>query len=491
MGAGAALATLSATAPQRPLLCTCLSCIMDKAHILIIDDDIEELERCRQALATLAGTRVVAESRSTRTSQVLGEGTFDLVVTDLRMPMVDGLGVLRMAQALDPELPVVIMTGFPAVDTAVAAMREGAADYLSKPINLDELTTVAERLIEGRRLRIEHRFLRHRLDPDHAVGDMIGASPAMTEVCRAVRRLAATDVDVLVLGETGTGKELVARSLHRQRADRSGPFVPVDCAAMPEGLMERELFGHERGAFTGADRRSIGLMEFADGGTFFLDEVDALPPRLQAKLLRSLEERRVRRMGSTREVEVDIRVIAAAHQDLRALVDEGRFREDLYYRLNVGLIEVPALRDRSGDVPLLVGHFLAQHQSSEEPRLSGVAPDAMAALSACAWPGNVRQLRNVVRRALAMAPGPILMREDLPEEVAPAGLQWTGEEEAPFFELRARRQDGFERDYLSGMLQRCSGDVSEAARRSGVPRGTFYRLMKKHAMDPGLYRSRE
>lgn len=461
---------------------------MPNAQILLIDDDVTELERCREALAALPRISVVAESTSSAAVKLLGLESLDLVVTDLRMPLVDGLDILRVAQSLDPEMPVVIMTGYPSVDTAVAALKDGAADYLSKPVNLDELVTVASRLLETRRLRSEHRLLQRHLNQDYAFGEMVGVSPGMAEVFETVRRLASSDVDVLVIGETGTGKELVARSLHRQSANRSGRFVPVDCAAIPESLMESELFGHERGAFTGADQKSIGLMEFANQGTFFLDEVNALPMSMQAKLLRSLEERRFRRVGANLEIDVDIRVIAASNEDLAALVEEGRFREDLYYRLNVGMVEIPPLRDRDSDIPLLVEHFLEHHQGASDRRVTGVSPDALNVLKAYSWPGNVRQLQNVVRRALVMTSGPVLTLEDLPDEVVSERGDRATTGPGSFFDVRAEHQDRFEKEYLVGMLREWLGDVSEAARRAEIPRGTFYRLMKKHDLNADVFR---
>lgn len=462
---------------------------MDKSRILLIDDNATELERCEKALAGIPNVAIVAESKSSTAVKLLGSDSFDLVVTDLRMPMVDGLDILRIAHSLDPDIPVVIMTGYPSVDTAVSALKDGAADYLPKPVNLDELVTVAGRLLETRRLRSEHHLLQKRIDRDYAFGEMVGVSPGMADVFESIRRLASSDVDVLVIGETGTGKELVARSLHRQSADRSGRFVPVDCAAIPESLMETELFGHERGAFTGADKKSIGLMEFADGGTFFLDEVNALPLAMQAKLLRSLEERRFRRVGATREIGVDIRVIAAANEDLATLMEDGRFREDLYYRLNVGRVEIPPLRERGDDIPLLVDHFLEHHQSASDRRVTGVAPDVLEALRAYAWPGNVRQLRNVVRRALVVASGPVLRLEDLPGEVASRKDEGATTASGAFFDARDEHQDRFEKEYLVRMLRDCLGDVSEAARRADMPRGTIYRLMKKHDLNATVFRS--
>ncbi len=463
---------------------------MNNARILVVDDNATELERCREALAGLPNCSVVAEGRSSAALKLLGSGSFDLVVSDLRMPVVDGLDILRVSNSIDPELPVVILTGYPSVDTAVSALKEGAADYLSKPVNLEELVMVATRLLETRRLRGEHRLLQRRVDRDYVFGDMIGKSAGMRRVFDSVRRLASSDVDVLIIGETGTGKELVARSLHRQSTGRPGRFVPVDCAAIPESLMESELFGHERGAFTGADRKSIGLMEFAQRGTFFLDEVNALPLSMQAILLRALEERRFRRVGATQETDADIRVVAAANEDLAALVEEGRFRADLYYRLNVGRVVLPPLRDRVEDIPLLVDHFLERHQGAEDRRVTGISEDALQILARFGWPGNIRQLRNVIRRALTMASGPVLNADDLPDEVVAELARGVPVASGSFFEVRAEHQERFEKEYIVARLRECVGDVSAAARRSAMPRGTFYRLMKKHDLTAEPFRSR-
>lgn len=460
---------------------------MANFQILLVDDNVDEMESCKRALERLPNVEVVAEPKSSAAVKLLGSGAFDLVVTDLRMPVVDGLDILRVVQSVDPDLPVVIMTGYPSVDTAVSALKDGAAEYLSKPVNLDELFVVAERLLDTRRLRTEHRVLARQVDRPFAFGEMIGVSEGMQSVFEAVRKLAASDVDVVVTGETGTGKELVARSLHRERSGRTGRFVPVDCASIPESLMESEIFGHERGAFTGADQKSIGLMEFAHRGTFFLDEVNSLPMSMQAKLLRALEQRRFRPVGATKETEVDIRVIAASNGDLGTLVSEGSFREDLYYRLNVGSIEIPPLRDRSEDIPLLVEHFLSEGGSDADR--GGISADALEALCAFDWPGNIRQLKNAIRRALAMARDPVIEVDDLPPEVLtfdePPGMAGTGS----FFEQRQRHQDDFEKEYIVEMLRACSGDVSEAAGRAEVPRGTFYRLMKKHDLNADVFRT--
>lgn len=458
---------------------------MPDARVLVVDDNAHELGICVEALAGVPGVRVQGVQRSNEALARLGAEAFDLLVTDLRMPMVDGLDLLRVAVAQDPHMPVLMLTGFPSVDTALASLKEGASDYLTKPVHPDELTAVVQRLLEGRKLRREHRLLERRLNVSGEASEMIGASPLMVSVFDLIRKLAASDLDVLVIGETGTGKELAARRIHRLSGDGAGRFVPVDCAAIPEALAESELFGHEKGAFTGADRRAMGLLEYADGGTFFLDEVQALPLTVQAKLLRALQERTFRRVGATEERTVRVRVIAAANERPEDLVQAGRLREDLYHRLNVGRVDLPPLIARAGDIELLVEHLLERSGSGA---VRAVSEEALAALRGYAWPGNVRELQNVLRRALALSSHEVLRPDDLPAPVRgeDGSTLHTG---GPFEDARERALASFERAYLTDALRRNTGDVTAAARSSGMSRATMYRLLKKHGVDPNLFRS--
>lgn len=462
---------------------------MGRARVLVVDDNAAELERCVAALGALPQVSAEGVLRSTEALTRLGRETFDLLVTDLRMPVVDGLDLLRVALAQDPDMPVLVLTGFPSVDTALSTLKAGAADYLSKPVHPDELAAVAGRLLEARRLKGEHRFLERRLGVAGEEADLVGASPAMVAVLDLVRRLAASDLDVLIVGETGTGKELVARRIHRQSRGSAGRFVPVDCGAIPEQLLESELFGHERGAFTGADRRSMGLLEYADGGTFFLDEVQSLPVQLQAKLLRVLQERRFRRVGGTEELKVTVRVVAALNQDPDALVARGLLRPDLYHRLNVGRVELPPLRERTGDVPLLVDHFLSRY-GREGHGVRDCSEDAMRVMEDYAWPGNVRQLENVLRRCGALAAGEVLRSDDLPGELRGGAAADSDPTLAgSFASARERHLATFEHAYLVAALRRTHGDVTRAAEESGMARATFYRMMRKHGVRPERYRA--
>ena len=458
-------------------------------RILLVDDDADELAQCARAVESATAATIITETRSRRAAELLRSESFDLVVTDMRMPLIDGKDLLKIAHGEDPDLAVVILTGHPSVATAVEMLKLGAADYVLKPVNVDELTAVVQRLLMERRLRRENQLLQRQFDREYAFEEMVGASPAMQRVFDTVRKLAEADVDILIVGETGTGKELVARSIHKRSRDRAGRFVPVDCAALPDNLLESELFGHERGAFSGAHARSIGLMEFADRGTFFLDEVHALPLGLQAKLLRSLQERRIRRVGARQEIDVDLRVIAAANRDPAELVRTGEFREDLYFRLNVGRVELPPLRDRTGDVPLLATHFLQRNVRKTDGQPAELSDDAIEVLNAYHWPGNVRELENIIRRTLALTRAKVLTPDELPDEI----VSQAGKPGVPgagsFFGRRAECVREFEREYLTDLLRACAGDVPAAAKQAHLPCGTLYRLMKKHDMAAGDFRA--
>ncbi len=459
------------------------------ARILVVDDDAEELKQCTDALGAVTNIPITAERKSRNAAKLLGADDFDLVITDLRMPAVDGIDLLRIAQSHDPELPVVILTGHPSVDTAVESLKLGAADYLTKPVNTDELVLTARRLLNERQLRGEHRLLQRQIDRPYAFDEFVGASAVMQSVFETIRQLADADLDVLIVGETGTGKELVARSIHKHNPKCKGRFVPVDCGAIPENLLESEFFGHERGAFSGANARSVGLMEFADNGTLFLDEINALPLPLQAKLLRALQERKFRRVGATHEISVNLRVVAAAARDPAELIRTQQFREDLYYRLNVGRVQLPPLRDRADDIRLLANHFVERFAREMDKPPIEVSADAIEVLTAYGWPGNVRELQNALKRALAMTRRTVLMPDDLPDEIVSKAGRHERDGRATFFQLRAARMAEFERDYLTGLLQSCGGDAAAAARTADVPKGTLYRLMKKHGLTAGEFRS--
>jgi DNA-binding NtrC family response regulator len=393
----------------------------------------------------------------------------------------------------DPHLPTVVVDAQPAIETARTCLQAGAGDYLDIGRVEADLEDSLERLLTTSRHKAAEQVLRRAVEKPYSFDDFLGTSPAMQQVYSVIDRVAGSSVDVLITGETGTGKELVARSIHRRSRRAAGPFVPVDCGAIPDALLESELFGHERGAFTGADARRMGLIECADGGTLFLDEVGELPPAVQAKLLRVLQERRVRRVGARQENAVDVRVVAATSRAIDEMVAQGDFRRDLFYRINVVRIDLPPLRARGDDIGLLAESF-AQRAAQEMDRgLGGLTTDAYQVLKGYHWPGNVRELQNAVRRAIAMTRSKTAGVEDLPDDIVAAAGRVVddGLADGPadgFFAQRTRHVAQFERQYLTDLLTRHSGDVSAAARDARVPRGTLYRLMKGHGIDGAAFR---
>jgi DNA-binding NtrC family response regulator len=463
---------------------------MRKIRILVVDDEPGMLEVCEDTLSDLPNVEIETEPDSRKAAEKLARNGFDLLLSDVRMPGIDGIELLRIAREKDPLMPVLILTAYPSVETAVEAMKLGAADYIIKPFNTDDLLATVRRLIEEQQLRDENQLLRRQIERSYAFGEMLGRSSAMQKIFQTVERVAETDVDVLVLGETGTGKELIARSIHQRSARADKKFVPVDCGAIPKELMESEFFGHEKGAFTGAQNRNLGLLEYANQGTVFLDEIGHLSPGLQAKLLRALQERTIRRLGSNRLIDVDVRVIAATSLDLDAEVKAGRFRLDLYYRINVARVDLPPLREREGDIPLLAENMLATFASEMGRQGTELSPESLEVLAAYSWPGNVRELQNVLKRTLAMVRHPTIVPDDLPDHVVGAARHLPSPGEDGFFAQRERRVATFERDYLTNLLAATGGDVSRAARDAHLPRGTLYRLLKNHDLDPADFRER-
>ena len=462
---------------------------MARTRVLEVDDERDMLDVCADVLGKLPDVDLHVETQSQRALENLAQENFDLLLTDVRMPRVGGLELVRCARQRDPQMAILVFTAYPSVESAVEAMKLGASDYLAKPFIPEDLLKVASRLLEARRLRHENHLLERHLERDYGFEEILGTSAGMQGVFETIRRVAEIEADVLIVGETGTGKELVARSIHKRSARKSGRFLPVVCGAIPEDLLESEFFGHERGAFTGANARSLGLFEFAHQGTFFLDEIGELSTRLQVKLLRVLQERKIRRVGGREEIPVDVRVVAATSRNIAEEIKEARFREDLYYRVNVARIDLPPLRDRREDIPLLVEHFVDRHAAEMGRQVTGAEPEVVEVLSRYHWPGNVRELQNVLKRSLAMSRQSILSVEDLPDEIVVAAGDKSGAANGGFFHVRGQRIAAFEREYLSNLLRASAGDVSQAARDAHIPRGTFYRLLKKHDIDPEQFRN--
>jgi two-component system response regulator FlrC len=439
-----------------------------KPRLLIVDDDaairdsLAERFRARAYAVTTAGSGEEALERARR--------GVDLVLLDLMLPRGDGLWVLEQLRAEELAPTVVVITAHGSVAKAVEAMRAGAYDFLQKPFEASLVEETLRRALERTRLLAENRALRGSRED----GGLVVADPRMERVVAVARKAAASDATVLLLGESGTGKEVLARAIHGWSARADGPFVAVNCAALAESLLESELFGHEKGAFTGATAARAGRVEAAHGGTLFLDEVGDMSAALQAKLLRVLQERELERVGGTRTIEVDLRVIAATHRDLRQRVREGSFREDLFYRLNVIALELPSLRERPGDVEALARHFVAAIAREVKRPALALAPGALARLYAHAWPGNARELRNALERAAVLAEGDLIQPEDLPEEIGAAEAASDGSFHG--------RVEGFRRELIRETLAATGGNQTEAARRLGLQRTYLARLIRKYGI---------
>ena len=449
---------------------------MSAAVVLVADDDPVARDLLAEVLVK-EGYRVLAAGDGAAAVELARASPIDLAFIDLRMPEMDGLAVLRGLHGVRPDVPVIILTAFATIETAMEAIRAGAYDYLSKPFQLELIRLRARRALEERRLRSENLRYRQELQARFAAKHVVGTSRSMVEVYRVAARVANSDTAALIIGETGTGKELIARAIHAGSPRADQPFVPVDCTTLPESLVESELFGHERGAFTGAGATRRGLFEAAGGGTIFLDEVGDLPAALQAKLLRVLQERDIRRVGGTERIPVDVRIIAATHRDLRARVTAGEFREDLYYRLNVVTIHLPPLRERQEDVSLLARHFVEKYATRRQGLVSVLAPEALARLTAYPWPGNVRQLENVLERAVTLASGPVLLPEDL--DLEPAGPASAG----PTLPAPGMSLDEVKHWYVRRVLGEAGGNKQRAAEILGVDRRTLYRLLSREPED--------
>jgi two-component system response regulator AtoC len=427
-------------------------------------------------------------SNPAKALDALRDDEFDMLLSDLMMPGMDGIQLLKQALQIDPQLVGIIMTGQGTIQTAVEAMKTGAFDYILKPFRLQQVLPVLERAMEVRRLRLENGRLRRALEKICYESDryrIVGQTPAVRKVVEMIEKVAPTDATVLVRGPSGTGKELVARALHGNSRRRDKPLVTVNCATLQESLLESELFGHEKGAFTGADRAKPGLFEVAESGTLFIDEVAEMSPALQAKLLRVLEDGHYRRVGGTQERHADVRVVAATNKPLEDEQKAGRFREDLYFRLNVIAVTLPALKDRREDIPALIAHFLRTRQVGRG--LMKIDPEAQRVLCAYDWPGNIRELANVIERAQILAEGDTLTLDDLPENLVqvskPVATLSSGEPAPP---ASPDDLDLIERRHVEDVLKRHGGNKVQAAKALGVSRRTLYRLIEKIEKSRGI-----
>jgi DNA-binding NtrC family response regulator len=448
-----------------------------KPRILVVDNDADMVALLRRHLEG-EGWAVTAVTGGEDAQTALGREEYAVVLTDLVMEPIDGLAVLREAQRVQPRARVVLMTAFGSLESAIDAMRQGAYDYVTKPFKLPELSLVVKRAVEDQQLREENRRLRAEVERRYSFDNILGRSKAMQGVFEQIRVVADTDAPVLLLGDSGSGKELVARAIHWHSGRREGRFVAVNCAAIPETLLESELFGHERGAFTGADRKRRGLFVEAQGGTLLLDEIAEMPQSLQVKLLRALQDRVVRPVGGNEEIKVDLRLISATNRDLPAFVRQGKFREDLYYRLAVIPIRIPSLKERPEDIPLLAEHFLKRAASGMGKEIEGFDEEALKWLHEHNWPGNVRELENVVERAATLAKGRLITRDDLRIEFTPGA---TGE-----LGVRPSLAE-VETQYIRRILDEVRGDKRAAARILGISVRTLQRMQANMVrVGPGL-----
>jgi DNA-binding NtrC family response regulator len=444
-------------------------------RILVVDDE-EQMRDLLVKVLERKGYQVSICGNGADALDFLEREPADLVVTDVRMPGLSGMEALRAIKELNPEILVIIMTAFGSIDQAVQAVKEGAYDYINKPFKIDEMLLTIEKALEERRLRHEVSALRQELRTRYHFANLIGKSRAMQEIFGLIEQVAGSRSTVMVYGKSGTGKELVAKAIHYNSPRTSRAFVAVNCAAIPAELLESELFGHEKGSFTGAIATKVGKFELATGGSLFLDEVGSMRLDLQAKILRALQEREVERVGGTRTIKIDVRVIAATNRDLKKAVEEEAFREDLYYRLNVVPITLPDLKDRQEDIPLLANHFVQKFAQESNPAIREISKEAMAVLMSHAWPGNVRELENVIERAVTLGHGPAVLPADLPPNLV-GGAN-------PLERALAREAtlEDLERDYIAMILQRTKGHQIRAATILGIDRRTLYRKIRRYGL---------
>jgi len=446
---------------------------MKKPRIMIVDDEHSVRTSLREWFLE-DGFDVVTAEDGLDALKKLEQGPFDLMIVDLKMPGMDGISLQRRLREVDPGATIVILTAFASVETAVEALKLGAFDYVTKPVDPDELSHTVRRALERKQLSEENARLREKVTQLSTVSPIIGRSRAMEHVMELVGTVAETDASVVIRGESGTGKELIARAIHAASPRRFFPIVAVNCGAIPETLLESELFGHEKGAFTGAHYRRKGKIELANGGTLFLDEIGEIPAKMQVDLLRVLESHRFTRLGGAQEIESDFRLVCATNRDLEALVREGKFREDLYYRIHVFAIEVPPLRERREDIPILVEHFIEKfcRAMGKAPRV--LSDEALELMRGYDWPGNVRELENAIERAMVVGTTGKIRPEDLPLHV-----------EHELARPRDRSLESLESEHIQRVLREEAGNVSQAARVLGIDRGTLYNKIKKYGISAG------
>ncbi len=449
---------------------------MDK--ILIIDDEKSILDLLSVVFKKEGYT--VETSLSAKTAlELIDKEEFDLILTDIKLPQMSGMKILKYVKEKYPAMPVVMITAYGTIKQAIETLKMGAMDYIVKPFNMEELKIIVAQGLENRRIQQENVLLKKDLEEKYGMNNMVGKSKKMLEVYNLIEKIAGTDSTVLISGESGTGKELAARAIHFHSRRRERPFVSINCGALPENLLESELFGHVKGSFTGAIVNKKGMFETADKGTLFLDEVGEMSPWTQVKLLRTLQDKRIRRVGGTEEIPVDVRILGATNQDLKKRIEEGKFREDLFYRLNVISFELPPLRKKKDDIPLLVSHFLSKHCEKMDRKLKRIAPRVMKIFESYSWPGNVRELENTIERIVAIEERETITESSLPEELLiPQREQDRSYEVKPGFDLNATLDD-ISRNFVQQALQRTSGSLKETATLLGINYRSLRYLIEK------------
>jgi DNA-binding NtrC family response regulator len=448
----------------------------ERSRVLIVEDD----DLARENLAYILSKEdyeIESVGSGPEALELIRAKDYDLILTDLRMEKVDGMEVLSQAKALKPEVEVIMITGYATVDSAIEAMKKGAFHYIPKPYKIEEVRAIVRQALEKKRLRDEVERLRRDIEAREGLSSIVGKSKPIQELMETIRKIAPTDCNVLIIGETGTGKELVARAIHQLSRRSRGPFLALNCGAFTEELLANELFGHEKEAFTGAHSVKQGLFEAANGGTLFLDEIGDMPQAMQVRLLRVIQERAVLRLGGTKTIPVDVRIVAATNKDLKSLVEEGKFRSDLYFRLNVVSLHVPPLSQRREDIPLLAHHFLKKFAARHGKEAREISEEMMAALMNYPFPGNVRELENIIERAVALSKGPVLDIKDLPEDIQ-------------LFQMRAVRSrmgalptlEEAERDYIKWVLEYTGWNKTRASEILGIDRVSLWRKIKQYGL---------
>lgn len=446
----------------------------DPARILVVDDE-ESIRDSMSQVLRKDGHRVKTAASGPEGLILFGAEAFQVVFVDLRLPGTSGLDVLDRMKQADPQTPVIIITGYASIESAVEAMKRGAFDYLTKPFTPEEVRVITRKALESRRLLLENISLRRELEAKTEFELVVGKSRAISQVLDVVRRVSPTESTILITGESGTGKELFAREIHRHSLRRNAPFVVVDCGALVETLFESELFGHVKGSFTGAHETKHGRFEVAEGGTIFFDEISNIGLNIQAKLLRAIQEREVNRIGSSKAIKVDVRILAATNEDLADAVRRGKFREDLFYRLSVVPIHLPPLRERKEDIPLLVDHFLQKYNKRAKKNIAGVSARALKALEEYDWPGNIRELENTIERAVVLSRGDGIELEDLMYHGISAGATAIGSVSGKLQTL-----EGMEKEYIKAVLRAHGGNKSRTAEVLGIDRKTLWAKIKKY-----------